>query len=164
MDKNQNLTRDFTAMEVKMVLKQMFPLKAPDPNGMPPLFFQYFWPKIGEEVTTTVLDFLNIGISPPKFNETHIVLIPKCKEPKKITEYRPISLHNVVYKIASKVVANKLKKILPTIINDTQSAFVYGRLITDNVLVAFKAMHHISKKKSGKVGEMALQLDRKSVV
>ena len=123
------------------------------------LCFQYFWPKIGEEVTTTVLDFLNIGISPPKFNETHIVLIPKCKEPKKITEYRPISLHNVVYKIASKVVANKLKKILPTIISDTQSAFVYGRLITDNVLVAFKAMHHISKKKSGKVGEMALQLD-----
>ena len=110
MDKNQNLTRDFTAMEVKMALKQMFPLKASGPNGMPPLFFQYFWPKIGEEVTTTVLDFLNIGISPPKFNETHIVLIPKCKERKKITEYRPISLCNVVYKIASKAIANKLKE------------------------------------------------------
>ena len=146
-------------MEVKLALKQMYPLKAPSPDGMPPLFFQHFWPKIGVEVTATVLDFLNSGISPPKFNETHIVLIPKCKEPKNITEYRPISLCNVVYNIASKAIANRLKKILPIIISDTQSAFVHGRLITDNVLVTFEAMHHISKKKSGKVGEMALKLD-----
>ena len=110
-------------------------------------------------VTVIVLDFLNLGISPPKFNETHIVLIPKCKEPKKITEYRPISLCSVVYKIASKAIANRLKNILLTIISDTHSAFVHGRLITDNVLVAFEAMQHISKKKSGKVGEMELKLD-----
>lgn len=98
---------------------------------MPPLFFQHFWPKIGDEVTAIVLDFLKLI-----FNETHIMLIPKFKEPKKITEYRPISLCNVVYKIASKAIANRLKKILPTIINDNQSAFVHKRLITDNVLVA----------------------------
>ena len=137
----------------------MFPLKAPGPDGMLPLFFQHFWPKIDDKVTTTVLDFLNLGVSSPKFNKTHIVLIPKCKEPKKIIEYRPNSLCNVVYKIASKAIANKLKKILPTIISDIQSAFVHGRLIIDNILVDFKAMHHISKKKSGKLGEMALQLD-----
>ena len=87
------------------------------------------------------------------------MLIPKCKEPKKITEYRPISLCSVVYKIASKAIANRLKNILLTIISDTQSAFVHGRLITDNVLVAFKTMHHISRKKWGKVGEMAIKLD-----
>ena len=110
-------------------------------------------------VTATVLDFLNSGISPPKFNETHIMLIPKCNEPKKITEYRPISLCNVVYKIASRVIVNRLKKILPTIISDTQSAFVHGRLITDNVLVAFEAMYHIRRKKSGKMVEMASKLD-----
>ena len=89
----------------------MYPLKAPRPDGMPPLFFQHFWSKVGGEVTTIVLDFLNSGISPPKFNETHIVLIPKCNEPKKITDYRPISLCNVVYKIASKAIVNRLKKI-----------------------------------------------------
>ena len=66
---------------------------------------------------------------------------------------------NVTYKIVSKVIANRMKKILPSIISETQSAFVHGRLITDNVLVAFETMHHISKKKSGKVGEMALKLD-----
>ncbi|XP_030924559.1 uncharacterized protein LOC115951516 [Quercus lobata] len=110
---------------------------------------QINWLQVGVEVTAIVLDFLNSGISPPKFNETHIVLIPKCKEPKNSTKYRPISLCNVVYKIASKAIANRLKKILPTIISDTQSAFVHGRLITDNVLVAFEAMHHISRKKNG---------------
>ena len=91
-----------------------------------------------------VLDFLNLGIFPPNFNETHIVLIPKVNDPKIVTDFRPISLCNVVYKIASKAIANRLKKILPTIISDTQNAFVNGRLITDNVTVAFEAMHHIS--------------------
>lgn len=70
-------------------------------------------------VIKTVLDFLNSGIFPPNFNETHIVLIQKCKEPKKITEYRLISLCNVIYKIASKAIANRLKKVLPSIISDT---------------------------------------------
>ena len=122
----------------------MFPLKVPGPDSMPPLFFQHFWPKVGEEVTKTVMDFLNSGIVPPNFNETHVVLIPKCKEPKKITDFRPISLCNVAYKIASTAIANRLKKIIPSIISDTQSTFVHGRLIIDNVLVAFETMHHIS--------------------
>ena len=110
-------------------------------------------------VTITVLNFLNHGSIPTDFNKTHIVLIPKVKMPKKIIDYRPISLCNVVYKIASKAIANRLNKILPSIISDTQSAFVYGRLITNNAFVAFETMHHISQKKGGKVREMALKLD-----
>ena len=137
----------------------MYPLKAPGPDGMPPFFFQHFWPTVGNLVTKTVLDFLNFGISPPKFNETHIVLVPKINKPKKVTEYRPISLCNVIYKLAAKTLANRLKKILPSIISDTQSAFVNGRLITDNVLVAFETMHHISQRRIGKKGEMTLKLD-----
>ena len=73
-----------------------------------PLFFQHFWLSIGSVVTKTVLDFLNLGTIPPKFNETHIVLVPKNKDPKRITDYCPISLCNVIYKFASKVLANRL--------------------------------------------------------
>ena len=127
----------------------MYPLKAPGSDGMPPLFFEQFWTICGEMVTTTVLDLFNHGVSPPNFNKTHIVLIPKVKTPKKVTDYRPISLCNVVYKIASKAIANRLKKILPSIISDTQSAFVHGILITNNVLIAFETMHHISQNKGG---------------
>ena len=156
---NDWLVQPFMESEVHGALKQMYSLKAPGPNGMPPFFFQHFWSTSSMVVTKTVLDFLNFEISPPNFNDTHITLIPKIKEPKKITDYRPISLCNVVYKIASKAISNRLKQILPSIISDTQSAFVHGRLITDNVLVAFETMHHISQKKGSKVGEMALKLD-----
>ena len=106
-----------------------------------------------------MLDFLNFGISPPNFNDTHIVLVPKINQPKRVSEFRPISLCNVIYKLAAKTLANRLKKILPSIISETHSAFVNSRLITDNVLVAFETMHHISQHKTGKIGEMALKLD-----
>ena len=141
---NEWLVQPFVESEVKEALKQMYPLKALGPDRMPPLFFQHFWSTRSMVVTKTVLDFLNFGISPPNFIDTHITLIPKIKEPKKIIDYRPINLCNVVYKIASKAIANRLKQILPSIISDTQSAFAHGRLITDNVLVAFETMHYIS--------------------
>ena len=68
-----------------------------------------------------------------------------------------------MYKLASKTLANRLWKILPSLISDTQSVFVHGRLISDNVLVAFETMHHISQKKKGKVGEVSLKLDMSKV-
>ena len=102
-----------------MALKQTHPLKALGLDGMPPLFYQQFWPIVGDVVTKTILDFLNYDLYPPNFNETHIVLIPKVKEPKRVTDFRPISLCNVVFRITSKVIANRLKKILPSIISDT---------------------------------------------
>ena len=105
------LGRDFQAIEVQQALKQMPPTKAPSPDGMPPLFYQKFWSPSGDCVTQAVLNFLNHGITPPDFNDTHIVLIPKVKNPHKITEYRPISLCNVIYKLASKTVANRLQTI-----------------------------------------------------
>ena len=157
-DMNNMLTRDFKGAEVKAALNQMYLLKAPSPDDMLPVFFQHFWATVGNEVVKTVLDFLNLGISPPHFHDTHIVLIPKNNEPQGITNYCPISLCNVVYKLASKAIANRLKRVLPSIINDSQSAFVHDRLITDNVLVAFEAMHHINQKKVGKKGEMTAKI------
>ena len=88
---------------------------------------------MGDTVVHAVLDYLNCGHIVPEINITHIVLIPKIKSPQKISDFRPNSLCNVIYKIISKVLANRLKLILPDIISPTQSAFVPGRLITDNV-------------------------------
>ena len=158
-DMNEELLTDFKAKEVWFALKQMHPTKAPGPDGMSPIFFKHYWDIVGPEVVKCVLTALNLGIMPSGLNETHICLIPKVKSPQKITEYRPISLCNVVYKLISKVLANRLKRVLAAVIDDSQSAFVPGRLITDNVLVAFKTMHYIDQRKKGKEALMAIKLD-----
>ena len=66
-----------------------------------------------------VLNALNSGIIPCGINDTYICLIPKVKSPQKIIEFRPISLCNVIYKIMSKILANRLKRILPVVIDES---------------------------------------------
>ena len=92
-------------------------------------------------------------------NFTHIVMIPKTKTPENMTQFRLISLCNVIYKTISKVLANKLKSILPSIISESQSAFVPGCLILDNILVAFESLHYMKNKRKGKSTHMAAKLD-----
>ena len=72
---------------------------------------------------------------------------------------RPISLCNVLYKIISKVLANRLKQVIDGIISKTQSAFIQGCLITDNIMISYEIMHYIKHKLKGKQGYMALKLD-----
>ena len=95
------------------------------------------------------MDAINSAGIPEGWNETTTVLIPKVDSPEKVTQFGPISLCNVVYKVISKILANRLKKILQDIVSCYQSAFVPGRLITDNILVAYESIHAI-KKKQGK--------------
>jgi hypothetical protein len=87
------------------------------------------------------------------------VLVPKIKNPTRVTDYHPISLCNVLYKLAAKVLANRMKKVLTEIISPNQSAFVPGRLITDNIIVAFEALHTMDVRLKGRKGFMALKLD-----
>ena len=156
---NNELSTPFQRSEVDLALKQMNPLKALGPNGMPPLFFQQFWPTIGEEVTEAVLNCLNSGMIPHSINHTFITLIPKVKSPVKVLEFCPIALCNTLYKIITKVLANRLKKILPSVILESQSAFQSSKAISNNILVAFETLHHTKSQKSKNTGFMAMKLD-----
>ena len=93
------LSRSYSREEVRAALFQMGPTKAFGPDGMNALFYQKFWHIVGNGVTDAVLDFLHTGNMVPNINYTHIVLIPKVKKPKKMVDFRPINLCNVIYKI-----------------------------------------------------------------
>ena len=93
----------------------MFPTKAPGPDGLPAHFFQRNWELCGDEVSEVVLRVLRGEDDPAKTNNT--CLIPKVDSPEELGQFRPISLCNVIYKIASKMMANRLKLILPDIIS-----------------------------------------------
>ena len=156
---NGILTSEFQTWEIDNALKQMAPLKAPGPDGMPPLFYQNFWDLVKGDVSGSILNFLNSSSLPSPLNHTFVTLIPKTKNLERVMEFRPISQCNVLYKIFSKVLANRLKKVLSYIISEHQSAFIKGCLITDNILVAYETLHYMKNHNSGKSGYMALKLD-----
>ena len=114
---------------------------------------------MGPDVSNAVLSCLNFGTFLKSINHTFITLIPKVSNPENVSNFRPINLCNVLYKIISKVIANRLKPLLNSIILEAQSAFTADRLIIDNILIAFESLHYMKAQCSGKEGFMALKLD-----
>lgn len=155
---NEELMRDYSKEEVVQTLKSIGNLKAPGPDGSPALFYKEYWEIVGDRIVEEIL-LLRGGQMPDRWNDTTIVLIPKVKRPENIKDLRPISLCNVLYKLVSKVISNRLKSILPEVVSASQSAFVPGRLITDNILIAYELTHFLKRWKKGECGYAAIKLD-----
>lgn len=115
-DMNRQLTYEFSALKFETALKQMVPIKSPGPDGMPLLFYQNCWSLVGSDVNEAIFMYLNLGTLPPVLGHSFITLIPKVKILEYILHHRSISLSNVLYGVFSKVIANRLKKILPHLI------------------------------------------------
>jgi len=113
---NSALTTAYSQEEVKKALFMMHPDMSPVPDGFTAGFYQRHWELIGNDISTAVLAFLNGGEMTDVVNSTILVLIPKVRNPQDFTQFRPISLCNVLYKICSKVIANRLRLILDEII------------------------------------------------
>ena len=125
--------------------------------------YQKYWHIVGADVTKVCLDILNNRSPIASLISIHLVLIPKVKNPRRITEYRPISLFNVMYKFITKALSNRLRRYLGSVISENQNAFVPGRLISDNVAVAFEMMHSMKKRNNGSKGWLSLKLDMSKV-
>ncbi|XP_075492415.1 uncharacterized protein LOC142530463 [Primulina tabacum] len=156
---NEEMLKPFTTEEFREAGFDMKADKSPGLDGFNPAFFQRFWTLIGTYVVSSCVRWLHDTNLPPKLNDTNVVLIPKCKSPQSMKYLRPISLYNVLYKIISKVLANRLKKVLPHIISPFQSALVAGRAITDNVHIAFEIIHHMKRQTRGNTRNAAVKID-----
>lgn len=152
------LASPYSTVEIDLVIKQMDALKAPGPDGYQALFFQKNWELLARSVHEMVLSVLEGKGMPAKLNDTHIVLIPKIDHPELASQFRPLGLCNVTYKIITKVIINLIKPLLPSLISNTQSSFVPGRQITDNIVIMQEVIHTM-KRKQGTKGIMALKID-----
>ncbi|KAL9673267.1 hypothetical protein QQ045_029521 [Rhodiola kirilowii] len=117
------------------------------------------WELVKKDVTDFALRFLNEGDLDPAVNETLITLVPKVKSPAEFNDFRPISLVNVAMKVITKAMENRLKGTLMSLISVSQSAFVPGRLISDNILLAYELMHFIKTRQMGSAEYCCIKLD-----
>lgn len=140
-DMHEYLQQDFTATEVFEAIRQMKSSAAPGPDGLPALFYQSYWAEIGTEIIEYALNILNNNGDPGNINHTFLCLIPKVKKPTLPSDFRPIALCNVILKIIIKTIANRIKKVIPSIISPQQSAFLPNRLISDNTILAYEVFH-----------------------
>ena len=103
--------------------------------------------------------FFHSGSLLKAFNHAFITLIPKLPNPEEVSHFRPISLCNVFYKIISKVLVNRLKPIMDSIITPFQNAFIKGRNITDNILLAHEIIDVVGKKRRKRDSYGVLKID-----
>ncbi|XP_020254066.1 uncharacterized protein LOC109831138 [Asparagus officinalis] len=136
------VTRD----EIRHAVFSMDDRKAPGPDGFGISFYKSAWCIIGDEVSEAILEFFKTGKILGMINSTAITLIPKVKCPKTPSDFRPIACCNSLYTIISKILANRIKSVMGYLINDSQSAFVKGRQISSNILLANEIVKNYNRK------------------
>lgn len=104
---NEVLLQELTTKEIWFAVQSLHPTKSPGPYGYTESFFHQFWDVIGPDINGMVKSFFHSGRLHKKLNHTHIVLIPKVGNPRKMTQWRPIALCNLVYKIISKILTGR---------------------------------------------------------
>ena len=122
--------------DVRTGLWALKPFKALRPDGLHAGFYQHFWHEVGKSVCEEVKAIFKDGLVLDHLNDMLVMLIPKCKSPESLNNYRPISLCNSVYKIVSKILVERTRSYLNKLVSPFQIAFVLGRKGLDNVLVA----------------------------
>jgi hypothetical protein len=153
-----SLTAHVDANVVKMSLWSLKSFKALGLDGLHPGFFQKCWPTVGDSVVKEVRQVFSTGRMPEYLNRTLISLIPKCLGPETLSQFRPISLYNTVYKIVTKIIVSRLRPIMGNLVSPFQATFVPSRRGLDNVVIAQELIHSIHRKK-GRMSQLILKLD-----
>ena len=116
-------------------------LEAPRPDGFLALFYKHYWETVGDQIVQATQSVFRNGWLQKELNQTFIYLIPKKNGACNFSQFRPISLCNVCYKVISKILVNRLRSLLPRLVDPAQLAFVPNHWITENVLLAQEVVH-----------------------
>ncbi|KAJ3699695.1 hypothetical protein LUZ61_003400 [Rhynchospora tenuis] len=130
--------------EITSIMFSLNPDRTPGPDGVNVRFIQTNWILLKPLVLQMVNQFFSSGHMPSKLARSNVVLVPKKETPVLVTDYRPISVCNVGYKLISKLLSRRLKPIIPLLVSDTQAAFTLGRQIRDNIIVFREVIHSFS--------------------
>ncbi|XP_028551780.1 uncharacterized protein LOC110101382 [Dendrobium catenatum] len=119
---------------------------APGLDGLNFHFYKSGWHILGPTVCRAIRSFFIKGFLPKGVKSTALAIVPKHKNASSISDYRPIALCNVLYKIIAKILAAKLKPVMNWIVKDNQAGFVNSRVSTDNILLANDILYHAGKR------------------
>jgi len=131
-----DLIKPFLSEEIKAAIWDCDSFKCPGPDGIILGFFKDFWEVLKIDLLNFFAEFYRHGKLTKGLNSTFIALIPKVESPQRVADFRPISLVSSVYKVLSKVLANRLRKVVSNVVSTNQSAFIRGRQILDDILIA----------------------------
>jgi hypothetical protein len=143
--------------EIKAAVFALNKDSAPGPDGFGAYFFQHYWDIVQFDVINAVLEFFTTSWILPGFNANIIALLPKTPNAHSIDQYRPIAMANFKFKIISKIIADRLASILPSIISEEQMGFIHDRNIKDCLCIASEAVNLLHNKSFG--GNLALKID-----
>ncbi|GJZ90557.1 RNA-directed DNA polymerase, eukaryota [Tanacetum coccineum] len=121
--------------------------KSPGPDGFTFEFFRKYWDLLGTDLYDAVVWFFDKGSFARGCNTSFITLIPKIQDPKFVSDYRPISLIGCLYKVITKILANRISLIIPDLISDVQSAFLPNRQILDGPFIINELLSWCKYKK-----------------
>jgi len=158
-EESVELASDITREELLKVVRNIPTDKSPEPNVFYGLFFKKFWHIIEFDLLKAVQCFFQDAVMTKQWNSAFLVLIPKQDNLTKPKHFRPISLCNVIYKIVTKILANRLKEVLPKLILPAQAAFVRRRSITDSCMIAQETLHSSMEKSRLNKNLMVIKLD-----
>ncbi|KAL0282278.1 UNVERIFIED_CONTAM: hypothetical protein Sradi_7266200, partial [Sesamum radiatum] len=130
------LVAPVTASEVNEAFFEIDVESAPGPDGFSSAFYRAAWPVVGQSMLEAVGEFFRTGKLLKQINTNLLALILKMNMPTYVSDYRPISCCNVLYKAITKIIVKRIRRVLPLLINYSQNAFVPGRSISDNILLA----------------------------
>ncbi|XP_056841874.1 uncharacterized protein LOC130495007 [Raphanus sativus] len=139
-----------TVEEITKLMFSLNPNKAPGPDGLTSGFFKASWSLLGVECVTSIQTFFNSGFLPKATNSTILSLVPKFTGASKVSDYRPISCLNTLYKVISRLLVRRLKPILQNLILPNQTAFVEGRLLVENTVLASELVNGYHKNRGSK--------------